>query len=196
MNVLSSFVVIALCGVVAFFLYLFAAGKIPGGPRPVDPHPQPGGNGPTVIRPNLKIEQLDEDDRSVFETFRITVKEGQEYYISRPDGGGGGIGDIILKADPRKTRDEDCAFTVSNCHAVIARDAQGLFIQDHDSTLGMFLGDGKERQDELPIEEAMTIRLGFQYLRITPIDYFSKNEEATVIKKKNSAPSYIRRKRP
>ena len=191
MNVLSCLVVIALCGVIAFFLYLFAGGNIPEKPRNVG-KPAGGQAGVTVISPNLKVEQLDVSCKTVVETFIISVKKNRDWFISRPDG----EGDIILKKTDHFNRDADCAFTVSNRHAVIACDDQGLFIQDNDSSNGMYIWGNFEPQEELAISNGLVIALGDQPIRFTLINRFARDEHATHIgDKRHGAPTTIRRKR-
>lgn len=196
MDVLSSFVVIALCGVVAFFLYLFSAGKLPTKPPkpnpPVVDPPPPGNPGDTVLSPNLKVEQLDASCQNVIESYIISVKENHAWYISRPDA----EGDIVLKKTTSRGRDADCAYTVSRMHAVIGCDQKGLFIQDNNSTNGMFLFGNSTPQDELPITDKLLITLGDQPIRFSLLSRFARTDGATRINNKaDDAPSVIRRKR-
>lgn len=161
MDVIASFAVIGLCGLVAFALYLLMRGN-PGGGGGTGGG---GGGGETVIVPVMHIEQLDENCEHVVATFKVGTIGEKGLSISRP---GAETGDILLSSRV------DCAHTVSTQHILIGHDEKGYFLQDNHSKNSTFLDGDPNPVDELDITDGMIVWLGDQPIRFVFRKKFEK----------------------
>lgn len=185
MKILPALAVLILCGIIVLVLYCTITGtsvsdmvdKITGlrkktsggknddGGKKTKPKPWNPPVTPTVtyIPKVLTIEQLSEDGRQVIETFDIKenmvrMLDLECISISRP----GAQGDIVLSAG------EQCAYTVSEAHILIARDKDAgvLYFWERDggTTNDTFLADGT-KVTKGDITDGMLLYLGHQPIR-------------------------------
>ena len=124
-------------------------GKQP--PTPTTPTP-----GVTLMPPVLYVEQLHPDTNKVIERFEIHDIPVMGVTISRPDARRG-----TIKLNPAVR----AAYTVSENHVRIGRDAQGMFVQDQKNDGRMRLPRTRAVVEEIDIKDGLILQLGMQPLR-------------------------------
>lgn len=112
--------------------------------------------GVTLMPPVLYVEQLHPDTNKVIERFEIHDIPVMGVTISRPDAQRG-----TIKLNPAVR----AAYTVSENHVRIGRDAQGMFVQDQKNDGRMRLPRTRAVVEEIDIKDGLILQLGMQPLR-------------------------------
>lgn len=116
----------------------------------------------------LYVDQLDSQTMKRIKRFAVEEVSANGILISRPNAKDG---DIILK----DVKGDEAAFTVSENHAVIAKDESGMFIQDNESRNGTFVMEDKRK---IPLEYALNITDGLiVYLGEQPLRFSFQADE-------------------
>lgn len=178
MSIFPELAIIALLVIVGFALYglsgftLPIRGKKPI-PEPTDPAPSisgmpplsPGSSG-TLLDPILYIDQLHPTTMQVLKRFEVDQIPENGLTISRPNAVSGSI-----KLDPSVKE----AFSVSQEHARLGMDDQGIFLQEYRGQQRMRLMKNRMavQVDEVNITDGTVVYLGRQPLRFSVPDFFS-----------------------
>ena len=160
MDVMAGMAVIALCALIAFALYMLMRGEKSNNFDTDQPSAGKGirtGRSPTILVPKFYIEQLSEDGKQTIERFPVCEIRDTGISISRPDAT---LGDI-------KLAQQQCAYTVSELHALIGWDERGYFLQDNGSANHTYVQGKPDPVHEIDIEDNLVVYLGMQPLRFT-----------------------------
>ena len=111
----------------------------------------------TRLLPFLFVDQLDPQTMKLIQRFPVCEIPESGVSISRPNAT---AGDILLKKC-------EAAFTVSQNHARIGRDEQGIYIQDQGSHNKMYRSGSEQPVEQLDITDGSIVYLGMQPLRFS-----------------------------